>query len=173
MYVCLHMWLYLLVSLWEYMCLYVCTCVSMCLYVCECVCAHVQRTDGSFGFLDLALDRGASHSYVDAGNYSQVLHQESKCSEALRPRCSSSYPNASQTKRHNYQHSHGRPGNAIKQKPNAHWKLSVTRRCTDHIQVSIKELESFKLYSPKTMENREKLWVCMYVEGGVFPNSWK
>ena len=73
-------------------CLYVCMCVPMCLYVCVCACTRVQRTDGSFGFLDLALDRGESHSHVDAGTWTQVLHQESKCSEALRPRCSSPYP---------------------------------------------------------------------------------
>lgn len=91
--VCLHVWLYSLVSLCECMCLCVCMCVSMCLYVCVCMCARVQRTDdGSFGFLDLALDRGASHSYADAGNWTQVLHQESKYPETLRPRCSPPYP---------------------------------------------------------------------------------
>lgn len=91
---CLHVWLYSLVSLCEsvFVCLHVCAYVSVCLCVRMCMCTRAQRTDGSFGFLDLALDRGASHSHVDAGTWTQVLHQESKCSEALRPRCSSPYP---------------------------------------------------------------------------------
>lgn len=96
----LHTYLYVYVCMCD--CIRLCLCVSVCvcafacvcLCVCMSVCACVQvcRGHGSFGFLDLALDRGASHSYVDAGNWTQVLHQESKYPETLRPRCSPPYP---------------------------------------------------------------------------------
>ena len=46
----------------------VCRCVCGCVYVSVCLCAYLQRPEGSFEPLELALDKAVSHSYVGAGN---------------------------------------------------------------------------------------------------------